>query len=77
TVSRKKTGILSGVIILMTIISIVFAVSLITTLITQIVKPEVFTSKDSQFAVTAPWNWSRDDRINEDADISIKNEFTE
>ncbi|MEK4429901.1 MULTISPECIES: RDD family protein [Paenibacillus] len=74
---RKKTGIFAGAIILMTIISIVFAVSLISTLITQIVKPEVFTSKDSQFAVTAPWNWSRDNMINEEADISIKNELTE
>ncbi|WP_338533107.1 RDD family protein [Paenibacillus peoriae] len=74
---RKKTGIFAGAIILMTIISIVFAVFLISTLITQIVKPEVFTSKDSQFAVTAPWNWSRDNMINEEADISIKNELTE
>ncbi|SFR25108.1 MULTISPECIES: RDD family protein [unclassified Paenibacillus] len=74
---RKKTGIFAGAIILMTIISIVFAVSLISTLITQIVKPEVFTSKDSQFAVTAPWNWSRDNMINEEADVSIKNELTE
>ncbi len=76
-VSKKKTGIIAGAIILMTITSIVLAVSLISTLITQIVKPEVFTSKDNQFAVTAPWNWSRDNRINEEADISIKNEFTD
>ncbi|MGZ0039217.1 RDD family protein [Paenibacillus ottowii] len=76
-VSKRKTGIIAGAIILMTITSIVFAVSLISTLITQIVKPEVFTSKDNQFAVTAPWTWSRDNRINEEADISIKNEFTD
>ncbi|MEK4730090.1 RDD family protein [Paenibacillus sp. FSL L8-0641] len=76
-VGRKKTGIIAGAIILTTIISMVFAVSLISMLITQIMKPEVFTSKDSQFAVTAPWNWSRDNRINEDADIAIKNELTE
>ncbi|MGQ3479743.1 RDD family protein [Paenibacillus sp. TY11] len=77
TVGRKKTGIFTGAIILMTIISVIFAVSLISSLITQMVKPEVFVSKDDQFAVTAPWNWSRDDTINEDAAISIKNEFTE
>ncbi|MGY3386207.1 putative RDD family membrane protein YckC [Paenibacillus polymyxa] len=76
-VGRKKTGIIAGAIILMTIASIVFAVSLISTLITQIVKPEVFISKDNQFAITAPWNWSRDNMINEEADISIKNEFTD
>ncbi len=76
-VSQKKTGIFAGAIILMTIISVVFAVSLISTLIAQIVKPEVFTSKDHQFAVTAPWNWSRDNSMNEEADISIKNEFTD
>ncbi|AUS24473.1 RDD family protein [Paenibacillus sp. P2(2022)] len=76
-VGRKKNGIIAGAIILMTIASIVFAVSLISTLITQIVKPEVFISKDNQFAITAPWNWSRDNMINEEADISIKNEFTD
>lgn len=76
-VGRKKNGIIAGAIILMTIASIVFAVSLISTLITQIVKPEVFISKDNQFAITAPWNWSRDNGINEEADISIKNEFTD
>ncbi|MEE4564623.1 RDD family protein [Paenibacillus polymyxa] len=76
-VGRKKTGIIAGAIILMTIASIVLAVSLISTLITQIVKPEVFISKDNQFAITAPWNWSRDNMINEEADISIKNEFTD
>lgn len=76
-VGRKKNGIIAGAIILMTIASIVFAVSLISTLITQIVKPEVFISKDNQFAITVPWNWSRDNMINEEADISIKNEFTD
>lgn len=76
-VGRKKNGIIAGAIILMTIASIVLAVSLISTLITQIVKPEVFISKDNQFAITAPWNWSRDNGINEEADISIKNEFTD
>nr|WP_156497338.1 RDD family protein [Paenibacillus jamilae] len=76
-VSKRKTGIFAGAIILMTITALVFAFSLISTLITQIVKPEVFTSKDNQFAVTAPWTWSRDNRINEEADISIKNEFTD
>ncbi len=76
-VGRKKNGIIAGAIILMTIASIVLAVSLISTLITQIVKPEVFISKDNQFAITAPWNWSRDNMINEEADISIKNEFTD
>ncbi len=61
----------------MTIISAIFAVSLISSLITQVTKPDVFASKDDQFEVTAPWSWSRDYTINEDADISIKNEFTE
>ncbi|MFK4303917.1 putative RDD family membrane protein YckC [Paenibacillus sp. RC254] len=76
-VGRKKTGIFAGAIILMTIISAIFAVSLISSLITQVTKPDVFVSKDDQFEVTAPWSWSRDYTINEDADISIKNEFTE
>ncbi|MGW9530266.1 RDD family protein [Paenibacillus terrae] len=74
---RKKTGIFAGAIILMTIISAILAVSLISSLITQITKPEVFVSKDDQFGVTAPWSWSRDYTMNEEADISIKNEFTE
>ncbi|ASR49548.1 RDD family protein [Paenibacillus kribbensis] len=76
-VNRQKTGIFTGAIILMTIISVIYAAFFISSLITQIVKPEVFISKDNQFAVTAPWNWSRDDTMNEDADISIQNKISE
>ncbi|MEC0234507.1 RDD family protein [Paenibacillus kribbensis] len=76
-VNRQKTGIFTGAIILMTIISVIYAAFFISSLITQIVKPEVFVSKDNQFAVTAPWSWSRDDTMNEDADISIQNKISE
>ncbi|MEC0181971.1 RDD family protein [Paenibacillus peoriae] len=76
-VRRKRTGIFAGAIILMATMSVIFAVSLISSFITQMVKPEVFVSKDDQFAVTAPWNWSRDDTMNEDAGISIQNKLAE
>ncbi|HZG14082.1 MAG TPA: RDD family protein [Candidatus Bathyarchaeia archaeon] len=72
---RGNQGLLIGIFSVLAALSLVSAILCVSSLFTNISKPETFLSHDQQFQVTAPSSWRNDSSLNEEADISISNDF--
>ena len=74
-VVRGNQGFLIGFFSFLAALALVSAILCVSSLVSSISKAETFISRDQQFQITAPSSWRNDSTLNEEADISISNDF--
>lgn len=75
--SRRTTIILSILFSVLVVGSVASVVSAVSLLDWNSDKTEIHLSKDEKFQITVPSDWSKDSDLNEEADISVSNRFSE
>ncbi len=73
--ARGNQGLMIGIFSVIAAIALASAIASIFSLFSNISKPETFLSRDQQFQITAPSSWRSDSTLNDEADISISNDF--
>jgi uncharacterized RDD family membrane protein YckC len=75
--SRKKTIVMTIAFPVYAVLVLVLTIMALANIDTTPKEPERFLSLDGQFQITAPADWRKDTSLNDEADISISNLFSE